>query len=104
MIKKAISHKMQPGTKMNDGIDKQDNGIHEKEETINKSAEVVHLCIKNDIPIDADHAAEYLAEILSELRGIAASANLKLLAALIEVAIEEARLQSQPKKSYAGIA
>jgi hypothetical protein len=44
--------------------------------------------------IEAQDAAEYLEDILSELRDVAAKSGFKFLAALIEVSIEEARQQA----------
>ncbi len=42
-------------------------------------------------------AAEYIAELLSSLRPIAATARLRLLSDLLSVAEEEARLHARPQ-------
>lgn len=89
---------------MNTDKDEAGGCIVRKNQRTKSSFDIVQFRIKNDMLISHDQAAEYLADILSELRVLAASSNLKFLAALIEVAVEEARLQARPKKTYADIA
>ncbi len=48
----------------------------------------------SDAPIGAKAVAEYSAEILTELRELATGAGLTFLAYLIQVAIEEAKIQA----------
>lgn len=51
-----------------------------------------------DTPADAKAVAEYSAEILTELRDMASGAGLTFLAYLIQVAVEEAKIQaSEPE-------
>ncbi|NJM35659.1 MAG: hypothetical protein HC850_14255 [Rhodomicrobium sp.] len=45
-------------------------------------------------PIDPKDVAEYSAEILTELREMASAAGLTFLAYLIQVAVEEAKIQA----------
>lgn len=46
-------------------------------------------------PVNAKDVAEYAAEILSELRDLAGNAKLTFLAYLIQVAVEEAKIQAE---------
>lgn len=46
-------------------------------------------------PVNAKDVAEYTAEILSELRDLAANARLTFLAYFIQVAVEEAKIQAE---------
>ena len=48
-------------------------------------------------PLNAKHVAEYAAGILSELRDLAGNAELTFLAYLIQVAVEEARIQADER-------
>lgn len=59
------------------------------------AADIVHLRFSPETDIEIEHAAEYLGDMLADMRIIASRAGLKFLSALIEVAIEEAKLQSQ---------
>ncbi len=61
-------------------------------------ADIVHLRFASEPEIDPEQAAEYLGDILGEMRIVAAKAGMKFLSALIEVAIEEAKLQAQKQK------
>jgi hypothetical protein len=45
-----------------------------------------------------NQVAEYLTDLLEEARDIAAKAELKFLSYLIQVAVEEARIQATPKE------
>lgn len=47
-----------------------------------------------DSPANAKAVAEYSAEILTELRDMASGAGLTFLAYLIQVAVEEAKIQA----------
>jgi hypothetical protein len=62
------------------------------------AADVIHLRFSSEPEIDTEQAAEYLGDMLSEMRLVAAKAGMKFLSALIEVAIEEAKLQAQKQK------
>ncbi|MDX2265764.1 MAG: hypothetical protein NW215_12445 [Hyphomicrobiales bacterium] len=66
--------------------------------------DVVHVRFNQQCDIETEDAAEYLGAMLSDLRVIAAKSGFKFLAALIEVAAEEARLQSHKENAYADIA
>ncbi len=48
-----------------------------------------------ETPASPKDVAEYSAEILTELRGLAANAGLTFLAYLIQVAVEEAKIQAE---------
>lgn len=48
----------------------------------------------SEFPVDAKAVAEYSAQILSELRHLASGAKLTFLAYLIQVAVEEAKIQA----------
>ncbi len=50
---------------------------------------------------EPEHAAEYLGDVLSELKGLAAKSGFKFLAALIEVSIEEAKQQAREARRMA---
>lgn len=50
------------------------------------------------IPADPKAVAEYLADILSELGDLAKGAEFTFLAYLIQVAVEEAKIQAQEAK------
>jgi hypothetical protein len=67
-------------------------------------AEVVDLRLHRQAPIEPGDAALYLSEMLADMRIIAAKSGFKFLAALIDVATEEARLQMVKKPQYADIA
>ena len=49
-------------------------------------------------PVNAKDVAEYAAEILSELRDLAANAKLTFLAYFIQVAVEEAKIQAEEQQ------
>jgi hypothetical protein len=51
----------------------------------------------SNVPVDADpkEVAEYLAEMLCGVRDMANSAGLTFLAYLVQVAIEEAKIQAE---------
>jgi hypothetical protein len=51
--------------------------------------------------IEPQHAAEYIGDVLSDLKTIAAKSGFKFLAALIEVSIEEARQQAREAQNFA---
>lgn len=50
------------------------------------------------VPISAKDVAEYSEKILTELRNLATAARLTFLAYLIQVAVEEARIQAEEHK------
>lgn len=52
----------------------------------------------NDSPISPKDVAEYSEQILTELRNLANGAGLTFLAYLIQVAVEEARIQANEHK------
>ncbi len=53
----------------------------------------------SDFPANAKAVAEYSADILNELRDLAARAGLTFLAYLIQVAAEEAKIQTQERQA-----
>jgi hypothetical protein len=65
---------------------------------------VIPLKLATQQPISPEQAAEYLGEMLTELRAISAKSGFKFLTALIEVAVEEAKLQSSRSSRYADTA
>ncbi len=71
---------------------------------VKTGGDVVHVRFHQEEPIEPEQAAQYLSEMLSDMRTIAAKSGFKFLAALIEVASEEARLQIGKKRQYADIA
>lgn len=75
-----------------------------KESATENTGDIVHVRFHQEEPIEAEQAAQYLAEMLSDMRIIAAKSGFKFLAALIEVASEEARLQMVKKREFADIA
>jgi hypothetical protein len=52
-------------------------------------------------PISAKDVAEYSEQILKEIRNLASAAGLTFLAYLIQVAVEEARIQADEHKENA---
>jgi hypothetical protein len=64
-----------------------------KADTDNSS--VVQLRCYQTPVIEPQDAAEYLGDVLSDLKGLAVKSGFKFLAALIEVSIEEARQQAR---------
>lgn len=51
--------------------------------------------------IEPHHAAEYIGDVLGDLKTIAAKSGFKFLVALIEVSIEEARQQAREAQKFA---
>lgn len=49
-------------------------------------------------PVNAKDVAEYSEKLLIELRGLASAAGLTFLAYLIQVAVEEARIQVEERR------
>ncbi|MDZ4791723.1 MAG: hypothetical protein SGJ17_11060 [Hyphomicrobiales bacterium] len=75
-----------------------------KEAETKSTGDIVHVRFHQQELIEAEQAAQYLSEMLSDMRVIAAKSGFKFLAALIEVASEEARLQIGKKHEFADIA
>ncbi len=80
------------------------NGVSIETEEVKTGGDVVHVRFQQPEPIEPEDSAKYLAEMLADMRVIAAKSGFKFLAALIEVASEEARLQIGKKRQYADIA
>ncbi len=52
----------------------------------------------SDVPIDPKAVAEYSADLLTQLRDLATASGLTFLAYLVQVAVEEAKIQVEEHK------